>query len=231
MLNIQRTPRWLPLAAVGLGAFGALLRWGLYGLGVDEKGLLEPFHIFKILLWLTTIAALGLCLLVGQKRIKHRPQNREALGELLAAAGIALVVPELKPETGLMLEWVRFLTGILAAAGLAWGAWQRYRGREGSFLAFAPVCVFLAFDLVSRYRIWSSHPQALDYLFQLVGALSMMVFGYYRCIPKHHAARRRVALLGVYCCLVAVSAWELVPLYLGGAAWLFAEWNAPGEKL
>ncbi len=230
-LNTTKAWRWMPWAVLGMGLGALVCRWGLYTLGLDEKGLLEPWHICRIGLWALTLGAAGLSLLAPSRRRRRRTRLREALGELLCALGIGLCVPGIFRSAAVTLDLIHACLGVLAAAGLLWGALCRWRERDGGIPAFAPTCLFLAVGLVCRYRSWSSHPQVLDYFYQLMGALGMMLFAYLRCLPRQHKQRRMAGLLGAFCCLAALSAGELSPMYLGGAAWLLSELDAWGEEL
>ena len=214
---------------LGLAALG--LRLALYRVGVDEKGLLTPGHPLEIGVWIVTAAAAALAVLPGKEPPENRNLRLEALGELLAAAGILLALPEGIRSLSNILEALQLTLAMAACAGLGYGAVRRLRGRSPSAVYYGLPCLFFALNVVCCYRGWVSHPQLQDYLFPLLGARSMMVFAYLRCVPEKHRIRRAVGLMGGFLCLAAASKVVFWPMYLGCGLWMLTNADAPGEPL
>lgn len=230
-MKLQKNPAVLPglMLLLGLGALG--LRLALYRVGVDEKGLLTPGSPLEIGVWIATAAAIALAVLSGGEPAEKRNTRLEALGELLAALGILLALPEGIRTLSNTLEALRLALAIVSCAGLGYGAFQRLRGRGPSVLCYGLPCLFFALHVVCSYRGWVSHPQLQDYLFPLLGAISMMAFAYLRCVPEKYRVRRTVGLFGGFACLAAVAKVGVFPMYLGCGLWLLTNANAPGEPL
>ena len=217
------------MLALGLAALG--LRLELYRNGVDEKGLLIPGISLELIVWVVTGAACVLAACSGGEPRQRRLPRLEALGELLAAVGIAFAFPEGLRALSTVLDSIRLGFSLAAAGGLAFGAVARLRGRKPSVLCYGVACLFFALNVVCCYRGWVSHPQLQDYLFPLLGALSMMAFAYLRCVPEKYRIRRAVGLMGGFLCLAAASKVVFWPMYLGCGLWMLTNADAPGEPL
>ena len=115
--------------------------------------------------------------------------------------------------------------------GLAWGAAARLQSKKPHVLCYGAACLFFALNAVCRYRGWVSHPQFQDYLFPLLGALTMMVFAYLRCVPEKIRLRRLVGLIGGFLCLAALAKTDFLPMYFGCGLWMLTNADAPGEPV
>lgn len=230
-MKLRKNPVLLPglLLLLGLAALG--LRSGLYRYAVDEKGLLVPGTLREIALW---VIAGGVCVLTAWVCLRH-PSNRdprlEGLGELLAGLGMLLSVPELYLSASGTLAWIGCILAAAGGVGLALAAISRLRGKTPDLLCYIAAFAFLVVNLVSRYRLWVSHPQLQDYLFPLLGGVAMLVFCYLRCVPGRIRVRRLIGLTGGFCCLAAIANSGLAPLYLGCGLWLLTNFDAPGEPV
>ncbi len=230
-MKLRNNPVVLPGLALllGLGALG--LRLALYRLCVDEKGLLTPGHPLEIGIWILTGAAALLAALSGGGPREKRYPRMEALGELLAAAGILFALAESIHSLVSVLEVIRLALSAVACVGLGWAAVSRLRGGRPHVLCYGAACLFFAMNVVCCYRGWVSHPQLQDYLFPLLGALAMMAFSYLRCVPEKYRSRRMVGLLGGFLCLAALAKTQFVSMYLGCGLWMLTNADAPGEPL
>lgn len=230
-MKLQKNPVLLPglMLILGLAALG--LRTGLYRFAVDEKGLLVPGTLWEIALWVVTGAACALTAWVCVRHAPNRDPLLEGLGELLAAVGILLCLPELYLTAASPLAWVSFALALAGGGGLAASAVARLRGKTPHVLGYAVACAFFVVNLVARYRVWVSHPQLQDYLFPLLGGIDMLVFCYLRCVPGRIRIRRVVGLTGGFCCLAAIANSGLTPLYLGCGLWLLTNFDAPGDPV
>ena len=230
-MKLRKNPAVLPCLALLLGLVALGLRLALYRLRVDERGLLTPGSALEIGVWVVTAAAAAVALTAGKEPPERRNTRLEALGELLAAAGILLALPEGIRSLSNILEAIRLALAMIAWAALGFGAVRRLRHREESVLCNGLPCLFFALNAVCCYRGWVSHPQLQDYLFPLTGALSMMIFAYLRCVPEKYRIRRAVGLLGGFLCLAAAAKAGYWPMYLGCGLWMLCNADAPGESL
>lgn len=228
MKNLLK-PKSLPLATVILGGIGFVLRWLLYMTATDERNLVSLWHPLELLLWL--VAATATLLIIGtvwklrnpnHSPDRFRPSAAQAAGSAAMAAGILLAVLQggLAPSG---LEMVRDYLGVLAAAAMLVVAFNRFQGRQPFFLLHAAVCIFFAVHMVSCYRGWSSNPQLMDYIFTLFASVGLMLFAFYHACLEADMGKLRLlpgaGLLTAFCCIVALSGTEYLPLYLGGGIW------------
>lgn len=219
-----------PFLTLILGGIGAALRWLLYALTADEKNLIPLGHPLEICLWVITAVALLLILIeilplrnAENSPNRFRPSLTAALGALAAAVGIGLTV--LLPGGNIegKLGFARKILGLASAAALLAAAFCRIRGREPFFGLHAVVCVFFAVHMVSCYRIWSSNPQLMDYIFSLFASIGLMLFAFYQgCLEAGMGKLRLLPIIGLftgYCCMVALSGTDHMLLYLSGGLW------------
>lgn len=227
-------PKNLPWLAAGLGVVGFFLRWMLYAVAVDEKGLLPLWHPLEVLLWLVTAAAVVLILvkvwkLDGSARYEDNfaPSRAAAVGHFAAAAGILLTVLfyDVKMDGALAAAWK--VMGILAAPGLALAGLCRIQGKRPFFLLHLSACLFLVLHIVNHYQTWSGNPQLQDYVFTMFGAITLMLYAFYHAAFDVGSGKRRMqlsmGLLAVYLCCVALSGGEYPLLYLGGIFWAMTD--------
>lgn len=231
-MKLTKDPKWLPWAVLALGCAGGGLRFLLYRSGVDEKGLLVQWHPLELVLWGMTALTVVLALLLTSKEPKrHRDEQLEALGQVMAAVGIVISAAGGFRAGAGTLDLVHMALGLGAAVALCFGAILRWQGKPEPIFCAAACCVFFALHLVCRYRGWSSHPQVQDYFFPLAGAICAMVFSYLRCEAAKLKLRRVVGLVGAFCCLSAICKTLDPAMYLGCALWMVTNLHAPGENL
>lgn len=229
-MKLTKDPKWLPWLTLGLGCVAGALRFLLYRNALDEKGLLQPWHPLELTLWVLALAVLVLALVFTSSQPKKRRDDQlEALGQIMAAVGIAITAAGgFRGGLGL-LDIIHMILGLATAVALCFGAILRWQGKAEPILCAAVSCVFFALHLVCRYRGWSSHPQIQDYLFPLVGTIAAMVYCYLRCDAAKLKLRRVVSLVGCFCCLAAIAKTQDPALYVGSALWLITGLHAPGE--
>lgn len=232
----EKMPRYMIL----LGALACICRGILYLTGVDEKGLLIPWHLCEILVWLLTLAAAaGILVMLPQISGSNHCEEAFCRGKahlavgILAAAGIAVTtVTEFQPY-GALIDWLSLLFGVLAVAGTAASGWCRSRGKRPNFLFHGALCVYLALRTVCRYRVWSADPQLMDYFFSLMAGLLMMLTAYHHAAFDAGMGNRKLLTAfswgGIFCCLTALSSvtWESL-LYLALLLWTLC--NLPGKE-
>lgn len=214
----------LPLS-VGLGALGLVLGRLLYALALDDKGLLVRDHPLSILLCLLIPIALVVAVLAARKA---DPKISTVTGaDPLAAVGLTLaavcmvlsiLTTDVSTLGGPGKIW-RVL-GVLSTLGLLWGAGCALRGKEPFFACDLALCLFLLSHLVSNYRLWCADPQIMDYLFELLGVGTWMLFAYYCACARVGLGKPRMhlatGLLTIVFCLAALGTKADVWLCLGG---------------
>ena len=231
-MKLTKDPKWLPWSVLGLGCVGGALRFLLYRVAMDEKGLLMTFHPVELILWVLAAAAVALAVLfTGNDPRKRRDDQLEALGQVMAAVGIAIsAAGGFKAGAGI-LGLVHTVFGLAAAVLLCFGAILRWQSKPEPIFCAGVACIFFALHLVVRYRGWSAYPQIQDYLFPLAGALSAMFFSYLRCDSAKWKLRRMVGLVGTFCCLAAICRSLDPALYLGAGLWMVTNLHAQGETV
>ena len=216
----------LPILISCMGGAACALRFFLYLLGTDEKGLLIAGHPLEILLWLLAAAAAALVLLAvrSQKDIRPYEENfpgntAAAIGCLLFAAGLAVTTAAGFPAWTL-LEQLRNITGLLALPALIGVAICRKMGKMPFFALHLTVCLALTLHTISHYRTWSSYPQLQDAFFPMIGCLLLMLFTYYQTTVDVSMGSRRMqlgtGLLAAFCCFAAIPGSSTWLLYLTG---------------
>ena len=79
-MKLTKDPKWLPWSVLALGCVGGALRFLVYRVAVDEKGLLIPMHPVELILWALTAASVCLAVLfTGSDPKKRRDDQLEAL--------------------------------------------------------------------------------------------------------------------------------------------------------
>lgn len=217
---------WLPMLA---GVIGLSLRIWLYT-GLDEKGLLPDSHISNSLVFILTALVLGF-LFFYVKRFSLNGSCRDCfprsvaggIGNLAAACAVAAISLR-EAATGVDgLVWVTLPMGLLAALALAGGAVCRFRGARPAFLLYAVVTLYLMLHAVTQCRIWGSEPQLLNYCFQLLASIFLMLTAYHRCAASIDRANCRWYLFtgqaALFFCCVSVNT-ENGLFYLAMGLWM-----------
>ena len=223
-------PRILPYFTLiaGVAAFG--LRLGLQNTGMDEKGLLIPFHIAGILLYLVTalfLAGLVLCVrpLNGVSRYsKLFPASMlSAVGCVLGAAGILYAALEQAFNQPDLLTILTAVVSAGAAICLVRIGMFRQKGERPSYLLHSGVTVFFLLQLVCQYRYWSPEPQFLLYFFPLLSSIFLTLTVYEAaCLDAKKGRRWRYAFFNqaaLFFCFVALIS-EYWVFYLAMGLWM-----------
>lgn len=227
---MKRREKWTPALFLGMGLAGMLLRFSVYALGRDEKGLLIAGHPLQLGLWALTLAAAAAAVLVCRQEETSRDRTREGLGELFAALGIGLSVLTGFSRAATALDGVLLVASLAAAGCLALAGVLRLRGRESPMVCYGVVCACFALYLVCGYRGWSARPQLQDWFYSALGAMATMAFAYLRCVAGKGRLRQLVGLLGCFLCLTAIPEAGDPTLFLGTAFWLLTSCRVPGEE-
>lgn len=236
----EKVNGFLPLVA-GLGFLGGLVRLLQNLLARDDRGLLVRGHF---LTWAVMLVLAGTVVLValavwkrdGSKEYgcNFTPSSWATLGCLAAMAGCLVTVLTTTADDTAGMVWKTL--GMIAVGLLPIWGWFRCRGQKVPTLCPLGVCLFFLSHLVVNYRSWSADPQVMDYLFDLLAAISLMLFCYYTAAFSAGIGSRRMLLatgmLSVALSLMALSVSQWPWLYLGGcclAATNLCRWT-PLEK-
>lgn len=212
-----------------MGSAACALRFCLYLLATDEKGLLIPNHPLEICIWTLTAAAAVLIFFQARKQTNiclyadtFPGSAASAVGYLLFAAGICLTVLANRYAFS-VLEKLRNLTGLLSIPALLFLAVCRWKGSRPSFVFHGVVCLHLVLYTTSYYSIWSRHPQLQDSFFPMMGCIFLALFSYYQTAFDVDMGSRRMQLVtgmaAVFCCIAAIPCSNAAALYLTGALW------------
>lgn len=228
----------LPCLIALCGAAGAGLRYWMYRTAVDEKGLLMPWNLPQILLWILTgaVAALTLAAVWEQKGHNRYAGNFPAslpgaVGAVLLAVGIAamLLTGDFGRED--TLGKLRQLFGWISLPCLLLTAYGRMKGARPVFLLHGLVCAYFGFQLVDLYRTWSGNPQTADYLFQLMACVGLLITAYQRTAFEVGLGNRRAmqaaGMLAGFACILSCTEKTLGVFYLAGAVWCLTNLCAP----
>lgn len=223
---MKRNGKNLPHIMVILGIAMMTLRQRLAFGAVDEKGLLTAGHPLTYVLLAVAAVCMVLAILAALRMEESSnfaaASSVSALGDCIFGLAIGLVVLRMGFGTS-MLERICAVVGILCVPGLLYSAWCRIKGKPVFFGSFAVVCVFMALYLVGRYRVWSSNPQLLDYLFAMISCVSLTMFAYQNAALCVGSGSRRMwlasGLLTISFGAAALYAWDTMALYLGSVIW------------
>jgi chromate transport protein ChrA len=234
------------VSVVLMGLMAMSVRRLLYLTAVDEKNLLVRGHPLGIALMLITAAVLGYILLSavkeknsGEFAENYRRSIPAAVGHLVMAGGIYVTVSGGTPMMAGYLGILWKVLGFAAPVCLLLAGVDRLLGKKPFFLLHMIPCLFLMVHIVDHYRFWSSNPQLQDYLFALLGAVALMLFGFYSAAMDADCGNRRMVrgmgLAAVCLCLVETAVSYETVLYAGGVLWaLTGMCNAdalPDEKV
>ena len=216
------------------GILALVLRRQLYATGVDVKGLLVENHPLSIALTVLTIGVLIRNVLTARKK-EGTPTYEElysgsltgAIGNVAAGAGILVTVLSADSGMGSYLESAWRMLGLAAPVCLLLAAITRMLGKKPFFLLHVVVCLFFVLHIVTRYQLWSGHPQMQDYLFSLLGAMALMFFGFYSAALEAGCGNlpvmRGMGLAAIYLCAAELAHTSCPALYLGGIVWVLTD--------
>lgn len=224
----------LPVWMLFWGTAALALRKALYATAVDARGLLLRNHPLEIALLVLTAGVLIRIALTARKQ-KEASCYEEidtaslpaAMGNVAAGAGILVTVLTAQPGMGSYLESAWRLLGMAAPVCFLLAGLARMLGKKPFFLLHVVVCLFFVVHIVSRYQLWSGHPQMQDYVFSLLGAMALMFFGFYTAALEADCGSRRMALgmglAAIYLCLAELARSSCPWLYLGGIVWALTD--------
>lgn len=226
-------PKYLPWFALGAGVVGLLLRAWLFSTREETTELLAADHPAKVLLWILTAVVVAV-VLWGTRNLKEAAKYSFNFPASLQGA-IGCVFAALSMGITAVAEWIVYqdrltviasVLGVLSAAALLFLAYNRYKGQRQSILYHGIVCLCLMFRLVSQYRHWSADPQLMDYSFQLLATVCLMLSCYQNAAFDADTGNRKLHTIfrlgAVYFCCVSLLGSENVMFYLGCAVWMIS---------
>lgn len=215
----------VPLLFALAGLLGAALRQWIYAGFIDSRGLLTPWSLPEILLWLLTAAAVSCALPVGL-HIAPRADSADTAGFAVLSVGLAVQF-FLRAAGTTLLEKLYTLILLLTLAGLVIGLAMAAVKKEVPFLSRAALCVFFAMNLLHRYSDWSEQPQLINYCFCLFALLSLTLFAYHQAQEAAGTAPGKftgfLALAGLFFCITSLPRSSEPTLSAAGAVWLLVK--------
>ena len=230
--------RKLPIFPITLaaGTIGAALRFLLYRIGPDDRGLLPRFHPLHILCLALTVV-LAIYLFAARKKAPSgnttagMPFTPLALPGLLAALGLLLrcgfqlleALPQIDGRTDTLRIALPFAFAgcFLALAILA------LLGKRPHYLVYAVLCAAFLLDMLVRYRVWSSNPQIPDYCFQVGASVFLTLSAYSRTALDtgmgSEGKYRFCGCMALCLCLMCVIGPDSRDFYPGCGCWILAE--------
>lgn len=216
------------LAAVAVG-----LRYLMYAIAVDEKGLLTPGNLPGILLAVITAAAVMLAIF-GCRRLTEFETEADVIPGWVWGCALALgIVTMLLTETPRVdnLAKIRLWLGWASVPCLLAVSLGLHLEKRPTFLFHAVVCLFFGMHLVDYYRLWSGQPQLMDYVFQLFGCVGLLLTAYQRTAfdveAGNYRALRITELLAAFACLAGATDSGQALFYVAGGMWCLLGCHAP----
>ena len=226
--------RKLSVTVLLAGLAALALRMALYAAAVDAKGLLIRWHPLEIALTVLTLTVLAI--LVPGVRKQEIPAGFEthfpaslpgAFGSAAAGTGILLTVLAGSSPSGSYLDAAWQILGLAAPACFLLAGLARVLGKKPFFLLHVVICLFFVLHIVTRYQLWSGNPQLQDYVFSLLGTMTLMFFGFYTAAREagygNYPIQLGMGLAAVYFCLGELARSSSPDLYLGGLLWVLTE--------
>ena len=221
----KRTSKQLALILGAMGLAGCLMRYFLYRVGLDEKGLLTPMHPLGILTWVLTGAAVVLALVCTWRQEKTCPAlavgTVPGIGSLILAAALLLTGIGTRKANGLLAASIPLCYA--AAASMAGAAYAQFRGRRPFFLLRVIPCLFFAFYLIGSYQLTRGIPQMEDYVAPVCAIILSMLLSYQQAawdLASTEGRQIRLAAgLTLYFGLISLSHSWMPVLCLGSSLW------------
>ena len=150
-----------------------------------------------------------------------------ALGAVAGGAGILMTAGSADSAMVNYLALACRYLGLAAPVCLLLAGIARALGKKPFFLLHVVVCLYFLLYIVSSYQTWSSHPQMQDYIFSLLGAMALMLYGFYTAAMEAECGNRRmmfgVGLAAIYLCSAELARTSCPWMYLGGTLWVLTD--------
>lgn len=228
--------KWTAIGAALLGGAAFLLRFLLFKIGVDAKGLPVRWHPLTVGFAACAVVLIGMVLWIAlraKKAAVAAPQGMLAgLGSLAMAFGLGCTLWDGRE----VLPFFILILGIAAAAGMIFSAVSQVRSHQPDFICSGIFCLFMALYMVNRYQKWSQNPLLMESVPMLLAGVAMLLYGYQITAGSLSRCSDRSWLmtggLGIFFCLAAASGGEGSVLALGGAVWMITGlWSGAAERV
>ena len=208
-----------------LGAAAMLVRQWLFTRVEDNVAYLLPrCTLPEIILWvLTAVAIVGAFALTRKTTLTVPSAGVAAAGDVLLAAGIALLFfQEVPGPSALVLAYRVFC--VLAVLSLLASALLTGIHKKVPFLLHLSPCILLVLHLLICYQLWSEVPQLMNYVLGLGAVLCLALAGYFRLARAAGLPEKSwyhgVGLLGTYFCAGAAGQGSFGFFFTAAAIWL-----------
>ena len=229
MKEYKRAP-WLPAMVLSLSILILSLYRRLYAVAVDAKGLLIANHPLTVCLWVAVLAGAALIVLTVRKlggsdvyEDNFAPSGPALVGHVYMGLTVLLMAALYPLSMGGTVGLIWKVLGMLSGIGMVWAGFCRKKGRMPFFGVHAGLTAFLMIYLFSRYQGWSGNPQLMDYVFELLALVSLVLFSYQCAAFEADMGNRRLHLImGLAVLLLwgpASFRGQVPGLYFGGAIW------------
>ncbi len=232
----MRKRNLVPIAALAVGAIGAVLRRWELGTAFEENGLPIPWASATVTLALFTAMAIALCavlaVLVGRSFVTPEGYKRVfrtdsyLLFAVMALLGLAVAVAAVLTALGTKdilgltgaLRWVFLALMALGGLGLTVMAYSAYTQKDTPLIKVGTLLpsVFFCLWMVALYRQNAGNPVLLDYCYSALALGAAAVSAY--CAAGYAFGRRSLrgtvfmSLAAIY--LLAVATADPAPLAL-----------------
>lgn len=222
---------------VAMAAVAVLLRYLMYFIAVDEKGLLIPWNWPGILLALVVAAAVA-AVVIGCRYLQDAQDNVILVNDWIYGCALALGIAVMlltEDRRGDNLANIRLWLGWASVPSVLAVTFGLRMGKRPVFLFHGIVCVFFGLHLVDYYRFWSGETQLTNYVFQLFGCVGLMFTAYQRTAFDVELGNIRILriteLLTAFACLVAApDSGKLALFYAAGGMWCLAGLHTPAVQ-
>ncbi len=233
MKNFFR-PKNLPTLTLLAGGIGLVLHFLLLTTGVDDRGFFISYHPADIALWVLTAAFIVMLLLLtkgltdrSKYRVNFPPSTLGSLGTLCAVSGIGVTSLMELISAADRVDTISAILGLISAALLLFISHCRHKGLQPTPMSHAIISLYLMVRLISQYRHWSSDPAVLDYCFQLLASVCLMLSVYHRATFDANFGKRRsyafFNLLSVYFCIICMTGLKDILFFLPVGLWVVTD--------
>ena len=232
-MTLRAVYKHLPRYVLAAGALGLLLRLWLLS-STDEHGFLNANPVATVLLVVLAVGVPAVLFyltrgLTEAKKYSFNfpPSPIAAIGTGLAALSIGIHSIVSLPGSLGTIDILSGILGILSAAALGLAGWSRFQGRRPNFLLHGVVDIYLMLRLICQYRHWSADPQMLDYCFQILATVGLLMAVYHRSAFDAGEGKRSsyafFCLTTAFSCCLSLVGWEDILYYLGIGAWMITD--------
>ena len=221
---VLRQPAIFKIFACVCGLLGLLLRYAMAADGVDEKGLLDPWHPAMLGL-LLLLGLSGAALLLASRQLNGPAAYQKAFpASTPAAIGCVPMLIYLVQTVIKLIEQYSFLAAVLpalAAISFLLVALCRLTEKHVPFFFHVLICVWLAMEMLSLYRAQSFDPQIHHFCFHLFACIALSMAAYQ--FAAFDVGRGKHGALWLWCLAAGILCLMCLDgglFYAAGAAWV-----------